>query len=122
MQNWEKEQEGKIEKLMSDFADIANSYSNKNSIFCKEFTRHHRTLQQSMFGTILQIVAFVATDDYRTDGRNQQSKEIAKMLIAGYAEELKKYYIVDGASESRAESYKQTFLANPKDFLSTPLI
>ncbi len=122
MQNWEIEQNEKIEKLMSDFADIANSCRNKNSVFCKEFTKHHNTTQQSMLGTILQLVAFVATDDYRTDGRNQQSKKVAKMLVAGYAEELKKSYMADGASESMAESYKQTFLSSPKDFFNLPLI
>ncbi len=122
MQNWEIEQNEKIEKLMRDFSDIANGTRNKSSVFCKEFSRQHRTLQQSMFGTILQLVAFVATDDYRTDGRNRQSKKVAKMLITGYAEELKKSYMDDGASESMAESYKQTFLSNPKDFLNLPLI
>lgn len=44
----------------------------------------HRTLQQQTMKVFLEFVEFATTDDFRTDGRNEASKEVAKKLIRGF--------------------------------------
>jgi hypothetical protein len=88
-----------------------------------------------MFGIVLQLVAYVASEKYCTDGRNAHSKETAKKMIAGYAEQIKADYIKEYEDrglfhspeyrkyyEDKAEEYKQTFLNNIVDFMKMPCI
>lgn len=92
-------------ELANAFSDAVNSSNFKVDEFVEHFTRQHRTLQQSMFGAMLSIVAKVGSDDYRTDGRNEQSKKTAKKLLDGYEEETYKEYIAQGDPEKRAREY-----------------
>ena len=47
-------------------------------------SRQHRTLQQNFTRLCLKWLEYVASDEYRTDGRNEQSKDIAQKLLAGF--------------------------------------
>jgi len=89
-------------ELADAFSDAVNSSNFKVEEFVEHFSRQHRTLQQSMFGAMLAVVSKVGSDDYRTDGRNEQSKETAKKLLDGYEEETYKEYIAQGDPEERA--------------------
>jgi len=101
----------------------------ENKKFFEEFCRKHRTLQQSMFRVILSLLVQMTTENYRTDGRNEQSKDIAQKLIRGYADQIKEEYLDESPErrgdeyyEKKAEEYKQSVLENPASYLGVPLI
>lgn len=90
-----------VMNLLSNYVN----YRKSSSAFSKAFMREHRTLQQSMFKMFLELTEQIASDDYRTDGRNEDSKTVAKQLIEGFKAAKKQEYIKQGASEQRAEEY-----------------
>jgi len=47
----------------------------------------------------------MATDNYHTDGRNDDSKKMAQTLLEGFKQAKKQEYINEGVSEARAEEY-----------------
>jgi hypothetical protein len=101
-------------KLAGELADYVNYNSrDRYKDFIEGFTRQHRTLQQSSFRMILKLIEFMTTDDYRTDLRNEDSKEMAKSLLKGfqmvYIEELK-------AKGLTVQSYDEN--VKPSHFLS----
>lgn len=49
--------------------------------FCKAMSNEHRTLQQSFTRLCIHWLCTCASDDYRYDGRNEASHEVAKALI-----------------------------------------
>lgn len=73
-------------ELAQLLGDFVNTYSlrDKGKEFIDGFCRQHRTLQQSSFRLILELIEHMASDDYKTDGRNEESKKIAKQLLAGF--------------------------------------
>ena len=60
---------------------MLNSLSFDPEDFCKEFTKEHRTIQQSFTRLCVHWLCTCASDDYRFDGRNEASHQIAKALI-----------------------------------------
>lgn len=60
---------------------MLNSLSFDPEDFCKEFTKEHRTIQQSFTRLCIRWLCTCASDDYRFDGRNEASHQIAKALI-----------------------------------------
>lgn len=60
---------------------MLNSLSFDPENFCKEFTKEHRTIQQSFTRLCIHWLCTCASDDYRFDGRNEASHQIAKALI-----------------------------------------
>ena len=62
-------------------SEMLNSYSFNNEEFCKEFAKEHRTLQQNLTRLCIHWLCTCASDDYRYDGRNEASHNIAKALI-----------------------------------------
>ena len=62
-------------------ADMLNSFSFSPDEFCKEFTKEHRTIQQNLTRLCIHWLCTCASDDYRYDGRNEASHEIAKALL-----------------------------------------
>lgn len=62
-------------------SDMLNSFSFNPEGFCKEFTKEHRTIQQSFTRLCIHWLCTCASDDYRFDGRNEASHVIAKALI-----------------------------------------
>jgi hypothetical protein len=94
----------KENKLAEDLTDYVNTYSVREKIkdFISSFTCKHRTLQQSSFGLFLSLMEHMTTDEYRTDGRNEASKNVAKMLVDGFRGEYKKSLMDQGYSEEYA--------------------
>ena len=60
---------------------MLNSMGFNPEEFCKEFTKEHRTIQQNLTRLCIHWLCTCASDDYRFDGRNEASHEIAKALI-----------------------------------------
>lgn len=75
----------KAKELAVQITDYVNSYSRgKGKDLSVALSLEHRTLQQSTMKVFLEFIEFAATDDYRTDGRNEESKKVAKRLMKGY--------------------------------------
>lgn len=62
-------------------AEMLNVFGFDNDGFCDAMCRQHRTLQQSFTRLCIAWLATCASDDYRYDGRNEASHEVAKALI-----------------------------------------
>jgi hypothetical protein len=77
------------EEIQKEISNFVNSYGNRSSgeEFCKLMSNDHRTLQQNFTRLCLQWLETVASDDYRTDGRNEASKNIAQELIGNFQKE-----------------------------------
>jgi hypothetical protein len=110
-----KEAKEVVEKL-SDYVN----YNKSRKAFIEAFKREHRTLQQSAFRMLLELVEEMATENYHTDGRNEQSKIVAQTLLKGFAMAKKQEYLNEGLSEERATSYVSGDGAKPSRYL--PLI
>ena len=94
-------------ELAEKLGDYVNTYSirEKGKQFIEGFDGQHRTLQQSSFRLILELIEHMGSENYRTDGRNEQSKKVAKMLLKGFESEYQKELISQGVSEERAKEY-----------------
>lgn len=93
--------------VMTALSNYVN-YRKSTQGFIDAFKREHRTLQQSMFGMFLALIEDMATDNYHTDGRNEDSQKMARQLIEGFKEAKKKEYLAQGVTEERAEVYVTT--------------
>ena len=71
-------------ELVEKITDFVNSYSLKSEQFNEAMSREHRTLQQSFTRLCLKWIEYVASDEYRTDGRNEASHEICAQLLKGF--------------------------------------
>ena len=107
-----------LANALTDFVNYNGRERRKE--FIEGFCRQHRTLQQSAFGMMLELMEHMTTEDYRTDGRNEDSKKIAKTLIDGFKEAKKKEYIAEGTSEARATEYVSgEYGSKPSKYLPT---
>lgn len=75
-------------ELVTEFSDYVNTFNDKGeefcavmSNFCNDMSVEHRTLQQSFTKLCLQWLEHCASDEYRTDARNEGSHLIAKELL-----------------------------------------
>lgn len=124
--DFDAEREEKSRNLIKDFENLVNGSADSDAMH-DQFKRAHRTLQQSMFREILKLICMIAKLDDRRDidGRNEQSKEIAKKLLAGYAEiiakeELERLKMVGYGLElatAKAEEYRISIIENPEMYL-----
>lgn len=71
-------------ELVKEVTDYVNTFNNKGQEFCEAMSCEHRTLQQSFTKLCLSWLEHCASDEYRTDGRNEQSKKIAMELLEGF--------------------------------------
>ena len=62
-------------------AEMLNSFTFDYEGFCKAMGNEHRTLQQSFTRLCIHWLCTCASDEYRYDGRNEASHEVAKALI-----------------------------------------
>lgn len=93
-------------KLAVDMGDYVNSFSReKAKDFIQGFIRQHNTLQQSSFRMILELIEFMASDEYRVDGRNEASKNVANKLIKGFETEFHKELAAQGVEKDRLAGY-----------------
>ena len=98
--------ENKGLELAENMTDFVNTYSrDKNKDFIEGFTRQHRTLQQSSFRMILQLIEHMASDEYRTDDRNAGSQKVAKQLLKGFQTEYHNELRAEGMSEKDIKGY-----------------
>lgn len=72
------------QELAEAITDYVNSFSPKSDEFIKALFNQHRTLQQSTIRLFLEVIEAAAKEDYRTDGRNEGSKAVAKDVIEGF--------------------------------------
>lgn len=93
------------------------NYRKPTKAFIEAFKREHRTLQQSMFRMMLELVEEMASENYPTDGRNESSKEMAQTLLKGFQMAKKQEYLNQGISEQRAEEYVSGDGAKPSKYL-----
>jgi hypothetical protein len=77
------------EEMADYIEDYFNSYQNKEMALIKQMERKHRTLQQSFSKFTLKWIEYMATDEYRVDGRNQASQQVAKRLIVAFQDWLR---------------------------------
>ena len=73
-------------ELVNEFSNYVNTFGDKSEEFNNAMSCEHRTLQQSFTKLCLSWIEHVAKDEYHTDGRNSQSKKIAKELIENFRE------------------------------------
>jgi|688.fasta_scaffold992589_2 hypothetical protein len=71
-------------ELVQEITDYLNTFNSKEKEFCEAMSCEHRTLQQSFTKLCLQWIEHCASDEYRIDGRNEQSQKIARELLEGF--------------------------------------
>jgi hypothetical protein len=71
-------------KLVENFSDYVNTFNDKGQEFCQAMSSEHRTLQQSFTKLCLSWLEHCASDEYRTDPRNEGSQKIARELLEGF--------------------------------------
>ena len=71
-------------KLVADITDYVNTFGDKSIEFNQAMSREHRTLQASFTKLCLSWLEHCASDEYYTDGRNEQCKEISQKLLDGF--------------------------------------
>ena len=70
----------KEELLVQQITNSVNGSFNSKT-FCESMSREHRTLQQSfMREVVVPWIRCAASDDYRTDMRNEATHNLAKQL------------------------------------------
>jgi len=111
------EQELKQGRELADALGEYVNYRRSTKGFIEAFKREHRTLQQSAFRMLLELIEEMASDNYHTDGRNESSKEVAQALLKGFKEVKKQEYLKEGLSEERAEKYVSGDGAKPSRYL-----
>ncbi len=87
--------ENEINSKARELAGQITDYVNRGGRDCgKELavalSSEHRTLQQSTMKAFLEFIEFAASDDYRTDGRNEETKRMAQRLIDGFVHKIAK--------------------------------
>lgn len=73
-------------KAAKELENALNDYGWNPKQFALATTTYHRTLQQSLFRTIVEILKVYASPERRTDLRNEASKTGAKKLMEVLAE------------------------------------
>ena len=72
-------------EIAENITDYVNTFSRRDE-FNVAMSNQHRTLQQSFTRLCLRWLEHISKDEYRTDLRNQASKEIAQKIIADFKE------------------------------------
>jgi len=71
-------------EITKEITNYVNTFSNKSEEFNNAMSSEHRTLQQSFTRLVLGWIEHVASDEYRTDGRNDASHNTCKQLMEGF--------------------------------------
>lgn len=105
-------------QLADAMSDYVNTFSrDKGKEFIEGFCRQHRTLQQSMFRMMLELIEHMATDEYHTDGRNEDSKKMAQKLLDGHRKVVYEQEISLGYSPAEALKTSQSEYIKPSGYL-----
>jgi hypothetical protein len=105
------------EELAEALSDFVNNFNHDDKGFIEAFCRQHRTLQQSMFRLMCKVIDKVASEDYRTDGRNEGTAMVGKMLIEGFKEQVIKKEIAAGYTPADSLEYANTKNTKPANYL-----
>jgi hypothetical protein len=74
-------------EMASEMTDFVNTFSSEpRKEFVQAMASEHRTLQQSFTRLCLEWIEHCASQDYRTDGRNESSHQLCKAIIQAYKE------------------------------------
>lgn len=73
-------------ELINEITNYVNSFKNQGPEFCAAMSVEHKTLQQNFTRLCLQWIEHVASSDYKTDARNEDSKKIACELLQAFRE------------------------------------
>lgn len=74
-------------EMANEMTDFVNTYSNEpRKEFIQAMASEHRTLQQSFTRLCLEWIEHCASEDYRTDDRNQSSHATCKAMVQAYKE------------------------------------
>ena len=93
----------KLTGLISDYLNNF-SYLENSAYFNDAMSREHRTLQQNFARLIFGCIEFKASDEYRTDARNQDSKKIAEDIIREFSKFIReKYHIEETESQKPSQ-------------------
>lgn len=66
------------EKLVQQITDAVNSFGFDSELFCQSMGREHKTLQQNfMREVIVPYIRYAASNNYNTDGRNEETHLLA---------------------------------------------
>lgn len=76
------------DELVLEIGRYCNSYNVPMDKFNQQMSTEHRTLQQTFTKLCLSWIEHVASDDYRTDGRNIESKIICRDLINAFSDKV----------------------------------
>ena len=68
-------------KAAQELERALNDYSWNPQRFAESTRCFHRTLQQELMKTIVEIIRMVGSKDYGTDLRNQASHELCKRIV-----------------------------------------
>jgi hypothetical protein len=79
---WNMVIEGSREyKAAQELERALNDYSWNPKKFAESTRYYHRTLQQELMKTIVEIIRMVGNKNYGTDLRNQASHELCKRIV-----------------------------------------
>ena len=79
---WNMVIEGSREyKAAQELERALNDYSWNPKKFAESTRYYHRTLQQELIKTIVEIIRMVGNKNYGTDLRNQASHELCKRIV-----------------------------------------
>jgi hypothetical protein len=81
----------KLTGLISDYLNNFQ-YKENSAYFNEAMSREHRTLQENFARLIFAYIEYMASDEYRTDGRNDQSKRFAELMLNGFEQETTKLF------------------------------
>ena len=76
-------------ELVQDITDYLNTFNSKEKEFCEAMSCEHRTLQQNFTRLCLQWIEHCASPEYRTDGRNDGSKEVSIRILELWGNRMK---------------------------------
>ena len=68
-------------KAAQELENALNDYGWNPQRFAESTRYYHRTLQQTLIKTIVEIIRMVGSKDYSTDLRNQASHELCKRIV-----------------------------------------
>ena len=75
----------KTKEVVNDITNYVNTFSRRDD-FNEIMSMEHRTLQQSFTRLCLRWIEHVSNSEYRTDGRNEQSKDICQKIVNDFRE------------------------------------
>lgn len=68
-------------KAARELEHALNDYGWNEKRFASAVTTFHRTLQQTLFRSIVEVIRIMGSEDYRYDLRNKASHEICKKIV-----------------------------------------